>query len=425
MLKLLKQITPWMVASLLVATTAFGQESRPNAGGLNAKNEQPAKPCAKPECKPKSCPPPCPQPCPPTQLCPSQPSACCPPWPMPVLNAAYNYPARTQTRCPWDLFFDISFIYWQPTEDNIALGKKWSGLNNATDPVSTTSYTETLQNTGSSYKPGFKIGMGGFFEHDNWDLHLEYTWFHNQESASFSVPSVANATQALTDYWPEQVSGGTNYYDSGSGKWKLQMDILDLDLGRWYYVGTKLTFHPTVGLRAAWIHQRYSATFSADSPLPYATVGNGGAGNSPFHYLTTTGISKSNSWGLGAKAGLDTNWMLGYGFRLYGCGEGDLLFTRYTTLSTNTKNSPNAPSTGTPTQSVKSATNLNTVRAHLDLELGFGWGTYWDCNNWYTDLAIGYDFQVFFDQNMFGFDSQISEGDLATQGLNVKFSLTF
>ncbi len=77
-------------------------------------------PCKKPDCGP----PPCPQPEPPMQYCPSTCPAdpCCPPWPMPVLNAAYNYPALIETRCPWYFSADVSFIYWQPSEENLELG---------------------------------------------------------------------------------------------------------------------------------------------------------------------------------------------------------------------------------------------------------------------------------------------------------------
>src|SRR2546425_1133944 len=106
MLNLLKKTKPWMVASLLVATSVFGQDNG-NPPPRSCPPQQPcAKPCPKPDCcpTPKCCPPPCPQPCPPTQVCPPCPVACCPPWPVPVLNAAYNYPARTVVRCPWDIW---------------------------------------------------------------------------------------------------------------------------------------------------------------------------------------------------------------------------------------------------------------------------------------------------------------------------------
>jgi len=148
MLNLLTKTKPWMVASLLVATSVFGQ----NVAA-----------CPKP-CPPKPCPKPCPQPCPPTQICPDQ-DPCCPAWPTPVLNAAYNYPARIQTRCPWDFFAHASFIYWQPLQENMELGF-------VTDTTSTMFLDGRFVNMDFDYKPGFKVGVGMNFDHDNWDTNL-------------------------------------------------------------------------------------------------------------------------------------------------------------------------------------------------------------------------------------------------------------
>lgn len=434
MLNLLKNTKPWMVASFLVATSVcFGQECPAPKTNSAPKSEQPCpKPCPKPDCKPKACPPPCPQPCPPTQMCPPAPSTCCPPWPVPVLNAAYNYPARIQTRCPWDISFDASFIYWQPLEDNLELGV----VNNiTTSPIGTAATGTTVGyvvDMDFKYKPGFKVGFGVAFDYDNWDTHAEYTWFHNTNSNSVSVPGIASPTQDILPMWGSpttEYTGGFAYH-SASAKWKLHMDIVDLDLGRWYYVGTKLTFRPNFGARAAFIRQNYNITYLAETP--FDPVGQTGAAQTAFRESNV--FAKSHSWGLGFKTGLDTNWMIGQGFRVFGCGEADILFTRYTQLSTGEDSITLPPTTPAALASITiKQRNHNTVRTHLDIQMGIGWGTYWDCNNWYTDVMLGYEFQVFFDQNMFRHynngtmtaNSMMPNGDLFTQGLTAQFMLTF
>ncbi|MDE3046910.1 MAG: hypothetical protein KGI83_01020, partial [Verrucomicrobiota bacterium] len=81
-------------------------------------------------------------------------------------------------------------------------------------------------------------------------------------------------------------------------------------------------------------------------------------------------------------------------------------------------------------------TKLGTLRSHMDLELGFGWGMYLDCNNWYIDLAAGYGFQVFYDQNMFrryvesgtgaaSANSLVPGGNLYVHGLTATATLDF
>jgi hypothetical protein len=380
MLNLLTKTKPWMVASLLVATSVFGQN---NAS------------CPKP-CPPKPCPKPCPQPCPPTQVCPQDP--CCPAWPTPVLNAAYNYPARIQTRCPWDFNFDVSFLYWQAIQENMELG-----LSNV--PTATRTVDAHVINMDFDFKPGFRVGIGGNFDHDNWDMRLEYTWFHNRHSKS----AVAETSGVINPMWGSPSNNDGTTYDSISEKWKLQMDIIDLELGRWYYVGTKLVVRPNFGARADWIRQKVKVTGVS---------------------TTDTGIvtAKSTSWGLGPKAGLDTNWNVGYGFRVFGNGEADLLFTDYTRLPFSETHSISPT-----TDYVVKQSKAYAVKPHVDMELGFGWGTYLDCNNWYMDFVLGYEFQVFFDQNMFRHfnddvmiaNSNLPSGNLYLQGLTASFKLDF
>ena len=84
--------------------------------------------------------------------------------------AAYNAPARFDVKGTWDLFTTLSFLYWQPREDGLSLALS--------------SYAEPQENPGKlfnmhfDYKPGFKIGVGSNFTHDNWNLFFEYTRLH-------------------------------------------------------------------------------------------------------------------------------------------------------------------------------------------------------------------------------------------------------
>lgn len=416
MLNLLKKTTPWMVASLLVATSVSAQD-----------NGSCQKPCA-PKCEPKACPPkpctpPCPQPCPPTQVCPGQ-DPCCPPWSTPVLNAAYNYPARTQVRCPWDMYFDASFIYWQPIQENMEVC-----FNETNNNVTTLGFSGNFVNMSFDYKPGFKVGMGGYFDYDNWDMGLEYTWFHNTQSQSTDAVIGGGG---LYQIWgsPSTTYNVGQVYNSVSEKWTLKMDIAELTMGRWAYVGTKLTFRPSFGARAAWIRQDVSVTGINDGTLTITPA------HTTANYNVVKG--KTRSWAIGPQVGLDMNWMIGYGFRFYGDAEVDTLFTKYTKGNTSITNYANASGSGTATTDAgfrATQKRIYSVRTHLDLEMGFGWGTYLDCNNWYMDFSAGYGFQAFFDQNMFRHfnddtatslaHSRMPNGNLYVQGLTVKFELDF
>lgn len=322
------------------------------------------------------------------------------------MMSGYNAPARIDVRGAWDFYLTGSFIYFQPTEDNLEL---------AISSSSTTGTEVALPIDGSvvnmdfDYKPGFKVGLGMNFDHDNWDVFAEYTRLHCTNSQS--ADRVTNGR--LFSLWRHpDLQTAANAYSALSGKWRFNLDLLDLSLGRCYFVGTKLTFRPYFGGRAAWINQRYNVT----GTLASSTT------------TLSTGRNKSNSWGLGARVGVDTEWMMGCGFRLFGNGSADILYTQY-----HMSQSQQDPVTPTTIDLNVSQTKLSCVRPHADLELGFGWGSYFDNNNWHIDFAAGYGFQVFWNQNMFrkyyapdGLGlSSVALGDLYLQGMTLTARLDF
>lgn len=326
------------------------------------------------------------------------------------------------------MYFDASFIYWQPIQENMEVC--FNETNNLVTGATGVGFAGNFVNMNFAYKPGFKVGMGGYFDYDNWDMGLEYTWFHNTQSQSTDA---VVGSGALYSVWgsPSNVYNVPQIYSSVSEKWTLKMDIAELTMGRWAYVGTKLTFRPSFGARAAWIRQDLNVTNINNGTL---TTTNS-AITSSVGYNQVKG--KTRSWAIGPQVGLDMNWMLGYGFRFYGDAEVDTLFTKYTKANTSITNYTNAAGTGTATATAgfrPTQKRVYAVRTHLDLEMGFGWGTYLDCNNWYMDFSAGYGFQAFFDQNMFrhftdigaaAAHGQMPNGNLYVQGLTVKFKLDF
>lgn len=334
---------PWMVASLLAATSAFGQNKcAPSQKSFEQGHE----------------------------LVQSQ------------MMAAYNAPARIDVRGAWDFYATGSFIYWQPRQENLELGQ----TTQITTVGSTVTTLNHIINMEFEYKPGFKVGLGMNFDHDNWDAYGEYTWLHGSHNQSSNGPASPSANAYLVANLPNpDVQGDTKYTDV-SQKWRLNMDFADVELARSYYVGSKLSFRPFFGARGAWIRQSLDADYTNPTS---ASIGNND--NLGARYRT-------HSWGVGPRAGLYTNWMLGQGFRLYGDGFADILYTRY---KIRTRDFKVLKSNGTIEETNNHQNKVDYLRTHIDLEMGIGWGSYFDNNNWHIDLLAGYGFQVFFDQNMF------------------------
>jgi hypothetical protein len=197
-------------------------------------------------------------------------------------------------------------------------------------------------------------------------------------------------------------------YKQATQSWNVKLDFLDLSLARSYYCGTKLAFRPFFGARGAWIRQSVSIDYTGQEVV---TVIPGGATITEDTTGTLFSVQSGNirSWGVGPRAGFESNWMLGCGFRLIGDLSADVLYTRYDVKSSadlstiyvaSITNTTIVAGTGT-TSATLNQKHIDMLRPHVDMEIGFGWGSYFDNSNWHFDLLATYGYQVFWNQNMF------------------------
>ena len=322
-------------------------------------------------------------------------------------TAAYNAPSYIEAR--WDVFFTGNFTYWSASQENLELGL----ISDV--PSGSFSFNGAMVEQNFDFAPGFQFGVGTNTGYDNWDFYSQYTWFRNTDTVTTSLDTTS--TQRLYPMWGKP-NGTSARYFYGQEKWKLSMDFVDIELGRSCYAGTALTLRPSLGLRGAFIRQYLNTSYLNEASSLIA------------HNVYIA--QKSHSWGVGPKASLYSSWMLGQGVRLYGNGSTDILFTRYTTVNTHQKSTNTAGSVIAGGITDVNETDVDYVRTHLDLEIGFGWGTYFYANQYHFDISAGYDFQVFFNQNMFrgfsddaSFNSSLPHGDLFVQGLTVSARFDF
>ncbi len=316
--------------------------------------------------------------------------------------AAHSYPARTEVRGSWDIWAKGSFLYWQARQENLDLAM----VSDSSNPPFTDGSVSSVVHPNFKYKPGFKVGLGINHDYDNWESSAEYTWFH--ETTNSVIEPSDSFVFPMQGYGPSSVP--TESYLSANQSWDLKMDFADISIARGYYSGTKLILTPFFGARGALIRQHLYTAY------------DGGAGDD-----TLTLESKTISQGIGPRTGLNGKWGLGYGLRLLGDASADILYTRYNYLLNKVLTSATLPQNFI----VKEKHN-DFLRAHANLELGFGWGSYFDNHNWFIDLSATYGFQVFWDQNMFRNStgnsfaaSNAPNGNLYIHGLTANLKLDF
>jgi hypothetical protein len=307
------------------------------------------------------------------------------------MMSGFNAPSRVEVRGSWDIYGTASFIYWQLVQDNMEVAFV-DKLSNAKYLANQVRGKPSQMNF--DYKPGFKVGLGMNLDLDYWDVYADYTMLHAKNHASTNSPTLPKG--GIGPLFP---TGGhpsvvpTNVYNGASENWRSNLDLVNLDLGRSYFVGTQLTFRPFFGMRGAFITQNTHYTYVNHSFI---------SAIEPFEVPGVMNVfNRAHSWGVGPRVGLNTDWMLGLGIRFFGNANVDVLYTKYkvknnaTFIATTTVDGVAAEGDNFFFKSISKAP---TLRTHLDLELGLGWGSYFDSSNWHIDLSAAYGFQVFFDQ---------------------------
>jgi len=329
------------------------------------------------------------------------------------MMGGYNAPARYDVNGAWDFFIMADFIYWQPRQDNMAIA---TGIPQAANAAISRDYDSDVIYQKFSWKPGFKVGLGMNFGHDNWGGLVEYTWFHNTHKTSSSAPDFANGGSlflqwvSIPQFTQPFFNGTPSGFDS---KWRLGMDLLDFLLFRTYYVGTNLSFKTAFGGRVTWIDQKFNLTTLLAAPNPIGIT----SFNTRY---------KSDSWALGPRVSLEMNWMLGYGFSLVSNVAGDISYTRYKKVSFRNDELLNVGAPGSSAQ-----WKVSQLRPHAETGFGLGWGSYFWDNGFHIQFSATYDFQVWWNQNMlkalFGNLYLLGEinGNLYTHGLDLKVKFDF
>lgn len=293
------------------------------------------------------------------------------------LPCAYNAPFITQNNCAWNVFAQGNYLYWEAKEENLELG--------SIETTDSTDFIFPIERIGVDfkYKSAFKVGLGFEFLCDHWIISGEYTNYRSDVKTSINFRPMNLQPVFETDWFPEVGSSDLFSCDEVFSIWDLDLDLADFELSRTYYVGKCLVFRSLGGLRAAWIDQKYKLNCrNSEFPL----LGNG------------TVIHQTKSRGIGPRLGLDMDWNLCGGFRLFLNGDVNLLFTEYTT---DRVKSDVTNFSGDFSINYSVDNNPCFLRLQSGMTIGLGWGRSFYCDRFYFDAEVGYSVNVFKDQNMF------------------------
>jgi hypothetical protein len=301
------------------------------------------------------------------------------------------------------------FIYWMARQDHIAYA--YTTGTTALAAGGTPAQGRVVMPE-SGFKPGFKIGLGLDLDHDGWDVFAEYTWFHSNHSHSHGNRDDEDSVSATSTldlhapYW--DVNGFNQFgtlFTSASAQWKLQMNILDLELGRNFYISESLMLRPQVGMKMTWDTQRYNTSYTNDT-------------------IVLSMNQKDTIQGYGIRAGIDTAWHFTRSFSFVG----DLAFTGlWESFHVKRNDSNLVTATGISTNDLNVKSRHNNVRPIIEWRAGLRWESWWCADRYHVAIDAGWEQQVWVNQNQFFVISptEHKNGDLSLQGLDIKVRFDF
>jgi hypothetical protein len=356
----------------------------------------------------------------------------------------YNYynPQYYDLNCGDNGFFvDAELLVWYARETNIDIGNSYQYIN---QPLSSLDGAAVIQQNaypakhyylGTKWDPGFRVGFGWNTQHDGWDLYTNYTYYNNNSHKSVSKPVSYASTAAavaqfaignepsLIDPWassldnpatPIEVVGGTIIPTSFSpvivtkldGKWSFNLNQIDVELGRKYWVSRKVNLRPYLGVRTALTY----TTLNVESRLHI-----GGAGFIP----TTPGVSLTTSrhyrnkirhsfWGVGLLGGVQPEFRICRNIALFGNVDGALLWGQYNAKNEYRAHVRNQTSTGVVATRIDRPVerdNFARMQGIMDLSLGLRWEEHWYDSRYSTTVDLGWEHHYWFDFGMYHRDN--------------------
>lgn len=250
---------------------------------------------------------------------------------------------------------------------------------------------------------GLRAGIGKNLDHDKWDLYASFTLYR---------PHSSGGTNAGRNSTLIPLKGAT-VINAGVKRarstYALDTYQIDAELGRHYFVSSKLSFRPFASVKNAWLKQKQIVRYTG-----------GSVGNNTAHVE-----DHCDFWGIGLRGGINSKWHLGEGVYLEGLFAGALLYG-YFDIDHREKLTAN------PHDTIQLDDNKHRFVPTMQWRFGIGWGTYFNDRKNHLDFEMAYEGQYWwrlnqminiYEYNAFRYES-LSD-DVSMHGLTLMVKLYF
>lgn len=306
-----------------------------------------------------------------------------------------------------DPFITADFIWWKVQED---------GLEYAFNGVTTANGNPDsgkMHHPHFEYEPGFKVGAGLKFRHDGWDLFAQYTWLQfekgdskssvhaDSDDDSFVQNNIAfpfNGFNPISGFWRE-----------AEADWSLHFNVLDLELGRNFWISKWLTLRPFVGMKFSWLDQDFDVEYENGITATFDRV-------KMDMDLDQTAV--------GLRSGINTAFYMWKKWSIYGDFAINGLWNDF---DASRKDSFVFPGSAIEVTNNKIKRDSHAVTAVIEWALGLRFETAFHNDDFMFMLQAGWEEQIWFNQNQFIISPVMAQTstDLNFEGLTIKAGFYF
>lgn len=340
--------------------------------------------------------------CTPTPPAPCNPDECCRIYCLGPDIESINAPVRPYT-CNGDWVITAAGFYWNAHQDGMEYAIV-SEFIPAGARAGETLIDSVYKNPDFKWDFGFKLGIGYNTTCDGWDIGI--LWTHYRGKAFSHNEAELEDNFALLPLWSDFgliISAGSANGTTGTDlplfatdietNWKLDLNLIDIELGREFWTGKRVSLRPFVGLRVAFIKQDFGIVHHGGN---FEIPANQSTFNLPVPVNDFVKLNNDFK-AVGIRPGLNSIWNIGCGWGIYGESALSILYGRFDIEHREKTKEIAAPFDEDKVMETKDG--FRAARLALDLALGVKWSAlFCDCKYGFS-AQLGWENHLFLDQN--------------------------
>jgi hypothetical protein len=292
-----------------------------------------------------------------------------------------------------NVFLTNEYLYWTTKEQGLAYGMYY--LFNGTTPFEVL-YGKT-RHINPDMRLGYRNGIRYEFPDTHWDLNAVWTSYHNSKDSEFLPHNdLLFATFFLNKNFAPIANGAQAH-------WDLDFNAVDLEAAYTFRLGSSFSFRAFTGLKAAWIDQ--------DVKVKYLNVTFTGFPEP----VNVASRNSYNSHNYGLRTGLNTQYHLGKGFKLFVNSALAVIWSSFNIIHIER-------AAGHPVRA-KRRDSFESINPEVEVATGIAWQTDFKHRRCFLDLRLGWEQQVWISQNQFNqMSSAFAYEQQISQSTNMSFS---